>query len=185
MSDHIWLWARGFDGGGPHAELMRRTSHWLMQEPDLEEEDLRASAEGNRLTIQRRSLDPAIPPVTVTSPSGAKQGVAPTPAADGSAKATVEITETGIYRIEDGRRRAMAAAGRLNPRELADLRASVGPLLPVVQASGGGTAWIAEGIPDFRRTGPERRGNGLGWFGLRRNGAYVVTGCGRHHCYPP
>ena len=176
MSDHIWLWARGFDGGGPHAELMRRTSHWLMQEPDLEEEDLRASAEGNRLTIQRRSLDPAIPPVTVTSPSGAKKGVTLTPAADGSAKATVEIMETGLYQIEDGRRRAMAAAGRLNPPEFADLRASAEPLLPVIKASGGGTAWIAEGLPDLRRTRPERRGNGAGWFGLQRNGAFVVTG---------
>ena len=176
MSDHIWLWARGFDGGGPHAELMRRTSHWLMQEPDLEEEDLRASVEGNRLTIQRRSLDPAVPPVTVTSPSGAKKGVTLTPAADGSAKATVEIMETGLYQIEDGRRRAMAAAGRLNPPEFADLRASAEPLLPVVKASGGGTAWIAEGLPDLRRTRPERRGTGAGWFGLQRNGAFVVTG---------
>ena len=176
MSDHIWLWARGFDGGGPHAELMRRTSHWLMQEPDLEEEDLRASVEGNRLTIQRRSLDPAVPPVTVTSPSGAKKGVTLTPAADGSAKATVEIMETGLYQIEDGRRRAMAAAGRLNPPELADLRASAEPLLPVIKASGGGTAWIAEGLPDLRRTHPERKGTGAGWFGLQRNGAFVVTG---------
>ena len=110
MSDHIWLWARGFDGGGPHAELMRRTSHWLMQEPDLEEEDLRASVEGNRLTIQRRSLDPAVPPVTVTSPSGAKKGVTLTPAADGSAKATVEIMETGFTRLRT------VAAGRWLPR---------------------------------------------------------------------
>ena len=176
MSDHMWLWARGFDGGGPHAELMRRTSHWLMQEPDLEEEDMRASVEGKRLMIKRRSLDPALPPVKVTSPSGAKQGVTLTPAADGSAKATVEITETGLYRIEDGRRRAMAAAGRLNPPELADLRASAKPLSPVIKASGGGTAWIAEGFPDFRRTRPERRGTGAGWFGLQRNGAFVVTG---------
>jgi len=176
MSDHIWLWARGFEGGGPHSELMRRVSHWLMKEPDLEEEDLRASAEGNQLTIQRRSLDPVVPPVTVTSPSGEKEIIALTPAPDGSAKATIETKETGLYRIEDGRRRAMAAVGRLNPPELADLRASAEKLAPLVKASGGGTAWIAEGIPDFRRTRPGRSGAGSNWFGLQRNGAYVVTG---------
>src|SRR3546814_4092162 len=27
MSDHMWLWARGFEGGGPQAELLRRISH--------------------------------------------------------------------------------------------------------------------------------------------------------------
>ena len=84
--------------------------------------------------------------------------------------------ETGLYQIEDGRRRAMAAAGRLNPPELADLRASAEPLLPAVKASGGGTAWIAEGLPDLRRTRPERKGTGAGWLGLQRNGAFVVTG---------
>jgi hypothetical protein len=38
LSDHGWLWARGFEGGGPHVALYRRIAHWLMQEPSLEEE---------------------------------------------------------------------------------------------------------------------------------------------------
>src|SRR5476651_1425471 len=41
LSDHIWLWARGYEGGGPHLDLLRRLSHWLMKQPDLEEEALR------------------------------------------------------------------------------------------------------------------------------------------------
>ncbi|MCC7168291.1 MAG: hypothetical protein IT565_12050, partial [Rhodospirillales bacterium] len=41
-SDSLWLWGRGFDGGGPQAELMRRIAHWLMKEPALEEEALAA-----------------------------------------------------------------------------------------------------------------------------------------------
>src|SRR5262245_28759611 len=40
LSDHGWLWARGFEGGGPQTELLRRLAHWLMKEPDLEEENL-------------------------------------------------------------------------------------------------------------------------------------------------
>ncbi|MDX1574778.1 MAG: hypothetical protein R3285_01210, partial [Kiloniellales bacterium] len=45
LSDHMWLWSRGFEGGGPQADLLRRVAHWLMKEPDLEEEDLRARVE--------------------------------------------------------------------------------------------------------------------------------------------
>ena len=40
LSDQGWLWARGFEGGGPQTELLRRLAHWLMKEPDLEEEAL-------------------------------------------------------------------------------------------------------------------------------------------------
>ena len=46
LSDQIWLWARGFEGGGPQAELLRRLAHWLMKEPELEEEKLSASIDG-------------------------------------------------------------------------------------------------------------------------------------------
>ena len=47
-SDHAWLWSRGFEGGGPQLELLRRLAHWLMQEPELEEEVLLRHRRGGR-----------------------------------------------------------------------------------------------------------------------------------------
>ena len=176
LSDHIWLWARGYEGGGPHSELMRRLSHWLMKEPDLEEEDLRATVDGDKLSIVRRSLAPKIPPVKMTSPSGNSEIITLEPQEDGSATATVTVDETGIYRLEDGNRRALAAVGTLNPPEFTDLRASADRLEPVIKASGGGIHWVANGLPDYRRIKPGRSAAGNNWIGLRRNGAYVVTG---------
>ena len=94
----------------------------------------------------------------------------------GAATTTLTARETGLYKIEDGRRRAMAAVGELNPPELSDLRATPERLAPYVKAPGGGISWITEGIPDFRRTRPDRDSAGSGWFGLTRNESYVVTG---------
>ena len=68
LSDHLWLWNRGIDGGGPQPELVRRVAHWLMKEPDLEEEALRATAVGGRIEVTRRTLATTFPPVTMTSP---------------------------------------------------------------------------------------------------------------------
>ena len=70
LSDHIWLWARGYGGGGPHGELLRRIAHWLMKEPELEENSLQARMAGNRLSITRRSVEPDDTPVELTAPSG-------------------------------------------------------------------------------------------------------------------
>ncbi len=42
LSDQIWLWSRGHQGGGPQAELLRRVAHWLMRQPALEEDALTA-----------------------------------------------------------------------------------------------------------------------------------------------
>src|SRR5205823_3120771 len=56
LSDHIWLWARGFEGGGPHLDLLRRLSHWLMKEPDLEEEALRLTVSGHDLLVRRQTM---------------------------------------------------------------------------------------------------------------------------------
>ncbi len=176
MSDHIWLWARGYDGGGPHAELLRRLSYWLMKEPDLEEEDLRAIVDGNKLTVQRRSLSEKIPPITVTAPSGQKEIIELSTDETGAASATITAAETGLYSVEDGTRRTMAAVGKLNPPELQDLRASPDRLLPIVKASGGGVIWIGDGLPDFRRTRPGRSAAGSSWLGMVDNGAYIVTG---------
>ena len=177
MSDHTWMWSRGFENGGPYAELLRRVAHWLMKEPDLEEERLRAHVADRRLIIERGSLKPEQPPVTVTTPSGAEQDVTLAPQVHGIGRAIIEAEESGLYRIEDGEHTALAASGALNPVEFADLRATAERLENLVNASGGGISWIAEdGLPSLRRTRPDRDDAGRGWIGLTQNEAYAVIG---------
>ena len=176
LSDHAWLWQRGHDGGGPQAELFRRLAHWLMKEPDLEEEDLRARAEGFRLEIERRSLDAATPPIEVTGPGDFKAGVTLTDSGNGRATGRLEVGAPGLYRISDGVRHAIAAVGPQNPREFRDVRATGTVLAPVAKATGGGIAWLADGLPEIRFVAPDKATTGPGWLALRTNGAYRVLG---------
>ncbi|MEE9544965.1 MAG: hypothetical protein V3V55_05150, partial [Rhodospirillales bacterium] len=176
LSDHIWLWARRFEGGGPQAELLRRLAHWLMKEPDLEEESLTIRIKEGRLAIERHSLVLEPKKVTVTFPSGRQRKVELAAGNGGLARASMPVAESGLYRVEDGKQTALAAAGVLNPLEMADLRATPERLSGVAKATGGGIAWIADGIPDFRRTMAGRDTAGRGWMGLKRNASYLVTG---------
>jgi hypothetical protein len=177
LSDQMWLWARGFEGGGPQAELLRRLAYWLMKEPDLEENDLRASIEGDRLIVTRQSLEPDDHPVTVTMPDGTTATLALTPTNGGRSTGTMAISQMGMYRVSDGTHNALAAAGPLNPVELADVRATPEKLGPAAKATGGGVFWSGDGtIPEVRRVSAGRTPSGHNWMGFRENGDYVVTG---------
>src|SRR5215472_13695254 len=177
LSDQMWFWARGFEGGGPQAELLRRLAYWLMKEPDLEENDLRAVVEGDRLAVTRQSLEPDDHPVTVTAPDGSTQSLTLSPDAGGRSTGSLAISEMGLYRVTDGNRTALAAAGPLNPIEFADVRTTPEKLAPVVAATGGGVFWVGNGtIPEIRRVSPDRGAAGHNWMGLRANGDYTVTG---------
>jgi hypothetical protein len=178
LSDHMWLWTRGFEGGGPQAELLRRLSYWLMKEPDLEENDLRGTVEGSRLTIVRRTLEPDDHPVELTRPDGKTETVTMVPESGGRSVAVVPINASGLYRISDGTRTAIAAAGALNPIEFADVRTIPDKVKPVADATGGSVNWAGTGtsLPDIRRVAPGRDAAGRGWIGFRQNGDYVVTG---------
>lgn len=186
FSDHLWLWSKGFEGGGPQAELIRRTAHWLMQEPDLEEEDLRATAIDGRLEIERRSLDGRDRLVTVTRPDGSTETLSLTDAGRGRALGSLPATEQGLYKVSDGSRDAFAALGEINSKEFEDPRASSAPLQPLLTASGGGAAvYPIDGLPDLRRVGPDDDRAGNGWFGLVRNQDFVVTGIDQAPLLPP
>jgi hypothetical protein len=187
LSDHMWLWTRGFEGGGPQAELLRRLSYWLMQEPDLEENDLSGTVEGNHLIIRRQSLHPDPHPVTLTRPDGKTETVPLHAESGGRESAVVPIDRSGLYRISEGSRTALAAAGALNPVELADVRATPDRLRPAVTASGGGIVWAGTGttLPAIRRVEPGRDAAGAGWLGFRSNGDYVVTGVSENPLLPP
>ena len=185
LSDDIWLWTRGFEGGGPQAELLRRLAFWLMKEPDLEENDLQAVIRGDRLTITRRSLAPDSRPVEVTAPDGRMQRITLADRGGGRATAAVAIAEAGLYRITDGSRTALAAAGALNPLELSDVRTTEKKLAPAVQATGGAIFWVGPGpVPEIRRVRSDEPAAGRNWIGLRRNRAYIVTGLGQTPLLP-
>ncbi len=175
-SDHLWLWARGFETGGPQAELMRRIAHWLMKEPELDEEGLFAAVEDGELRIERRSLQAGATDVTVESPSGEKMTVTLEPQASGKSTARVPVEEVGLYRVNDGEHVALAPAGALNPLELADLRATDTPAEKIVDAANGGVGWLIDGLPSLRGVQPDRQTHGSGWLGFVRNEAFTVTG---------
>ena len=182
-SDHMWLWARGFEGGGPQAQLLRRLAHWLMKEPELEEDNLTAEARGGRLEIVRRSLEPDDNSVEVTFPSGRVENVQLQDEGDGRATGALAVAEAGLYRLSDSTRTALAAVGALNPLEFADVAATDLNLGHLARANGGGVVWLAEvGEPEVRLVRPGRdafgagRGGARPWIGLRANGDYVVTG---------
>jgi hypothetical protein len=177
LSDEMWFWARGFEGGGPQGELLRRLAYWLMKEPDLEENDLRAAVDGDRLVVTRQSLEPDDRPVTVTAPDGTKRQLSLNQQSGGRSTGSLVISAMGLYRVAEGGRTALAAAGSLNPIEFADVRATPDKLEPVVHATGGGIFWIGSGkFPEIRRIEPGREAAGRNWIGFRKNGEYTVTG---------
>jgi len=175
LSDQAWLWDRGYDGGGPDAELLRRLAHWLMKEPELEEERLTAAIAGGEIAIERRSMADGVQPVTLTMPSGKQATLTLTKIEPGLWRATAKADELGLYRATDGTLNAVAASGPLNPKEVADMRATGAILTAPAEATGGSVHWLADGMPSIRRTQPGSLASGEDWIGLRANGAYRVT----------
>ena len=176
-SDQAWLWARGYDGGGPHGELLRRLVHWLMQEPELEEERLTLDPDPQGLSIERASLANAADPVEIISPSGRRATVTLSQTAPGVFRAEAPASEQGLYEAHEGTLRAFAAVGPLNPREANAIAADPTILRPYAQASGGSVVLTGEDgsrLPEIRRVDRGAPASGAGWIGIERNGAYVV-----------
>jgi hypothetical protein len=178
LSDQIWLWSRGHDGGGPQAELLRRVAHWLMKEPELDETALTASVEGGVLSVERRFTEAAPPGnVTVTSPEGEKRVMALEASHPGRGTIRLPATLPGVWQVSDGSHVAYAAAGAANPMELADLRATATKLAALVKQSGGSIHWLdPDGAPILQRTDPGRTASGSGWIGMVRRDDHIVTG---------
>jgi hypothetical protein len=187
LSDQIWLWSRGHDGGGPQAELLRRIAHWLMKEPELEENALTAKVDHGVLSVERRSTEAAQPAqATVTDPDGHASKLNLTPTSPGRSVGTLPATAPGVWQVTDGGRSAFAAANFANPLEFADLRATATLLGPLAHQTGGSVHWLDPlGAPALRRTEPGREASGAGWIGLMRRHDHLVTGIAATPLLPP
>ena len=184
LSDHIWLWARGYEGGGPHNELLRRVAHWLMKEPELEEDRLTSFVRGDTIEITRRSLTPDPAPVVVTSPTGKESQIVLDELGDGRALGQIAVSAPGIYHFDDGTRTTVAGVGTINPIEFADVTATDLLLRPTAASTGGGVTWLSDnGTPDLRynRAGRAQAdtpsgGGSARWLAFQRNEASAVRG---------
>ena len=182
LSDHIWLWARDFEGGGPHLDLLRRLSHWLMKEPDLEEEALRLNVSGHNLVVRRQTMADQVSDVTLTSPSGQSQVLKLNPTEPGVWEKSVTANELGLWRATDGKLNALVNIGPANPREFAEVTSTTDVIAPIANATGGDSRRLDNGggltVPRILavRSGDTYKGDD--WIGLKMRDASVVRGIG-------
>jgi len=182
LTDHIWLWARGYEGGGPHLDLLRRTSHWLMKQPDLDEEALRLQVEGHDLVVLRQTMSDSVAPVTVTSPNGANRQLTLSEGEPGTWRSTIPANELGLWQATDGTLKALINVGPTNPKEFSEVTSTTELLKPLAQASGGDARRVVDGSSiELPRIVPVRSSGifrGDGWMGVRMRDASVVRGVG-------
>lgn len=171
-SDQAWLWGRGFEGGGPQLDLLRRLAHWLMKEPDLEEEALTATAEGQSLTITRRTLGEGAHEVTVTAPDGTETTLPMTEVAPGRYQATYQAPDIGLYRLKEGDLERVTALGPAAPREFEETIATEDKLSAAVTPTRGGFQRLEAGVPGLRQVREGRPASGRGWIGITPREAY-------------
>src|SRR5436853_3549206 len=145
LSEHIWLWARGYEGGGPHLDLLRRMSHWLMKQPDLDEEALRLQVQGKDLAVVRQTMSDNVAPVTVTSPSGATRELTLSAGEPGTWRSTIPANELGLWQATDGTLKALINVGPTNPKEFSEVTSTTEPLKPLTQATGGDARRVVDG----------------------------------------
>ncbi len=174
-SDQAWLWNRGYEGGGPQLELLRRLAHWMMKEPELEEETLIATAEGRSMVITRRTLSEGARDVEVTGPDGAAAVVPMEEVSPGRFVAEFEGPQIGLYRLREGEEEAVIALGPSAPREFEETIATGDKLAEPVKATRGGILALEDGLPDIRLVGEGRPAAGRGWLGLTPRNAYLTT----------
>ncbi|MBY6159677.1 glutamine amidotransferase [Mameliella alba] len=171
-SDHAWLWSRGYEGGGPQLELLRRLAHWMMKEPELEEEALWAEPAGQSMRIIRRTLNEFVGDVIVTTPDGEDVRVPLTEVSPGRYEALYDGPEIGLYQLEENALSAVVGLGPAAPREFIQTIASGAALAPVIAETRGGILRLQEGLPSVRDVRPGRPASGRGWVGLTPREAY-------------
>ncbi|RBP08624.1 hypothetical protein DFR50_12410 [Roseiarcus fermentans] len=182
LSDQIWLWARGYDGGGPYLDLLRRLAHWLMKEPELEEEALRASAHGRAITVERQSVSGEARETVLIGPDGTRTPLAFAAVAPGLSRAQTTVDRFGLYRAEDGEHVALVNVGPENPLEMRDVVSTTEKLRPLAEATGGSARRLSEtkaddaNVPRIVGLNPAPFYAGGGYIGIKRTGSSELIG---------
>lgn len=189
LSDQGWLWARGFEGGGPHVQLYRRMAHWLMKEPELEEERLTADGRGMVLEVRRQTMSDQAGPARVITPSGHAMDIQLSQSEPGIFSGSAEVPEIGLYQVANGDLATLAHVGPINAPEFTDVVSTADVVSPVADASGGsvrrvqGTGLLGNAssvsLPSVVPVRGTADASGRDWIGLRTTDDSVLKSVGR------
>ncbi|MBX7145961.1 MAG: hypothetical protein K1X44_01480 [Alphaproteobacteria bacterium] len=187
LSDQIWLWSRGFEGGGPQAELLKRIAHWLMKEPELEEDTLNARIIDNKLEINRHSLEnQQNVKVEVTFPNNITQEIILEKQNNGNMQSVIPIDLMGVYKITDKEKTVFLSTLSPNALEFYDPRSTDLLFQPLVNQNKSGLL-VLEDTPNFeiRRVNKGFSTSGKGWLGLIKNQDYQIIGYNQRYFLHP
>ena len=142
LSDQSWVWSRSENNKGPQADLLRRLVHWLMKEPELEENELSAKVENDTILITRNSLVVNNKPVSLISPSKKKIEILLDEIGNGKQIGKILSPEQGIWKLSSGGSSASIIVGNYNSSEYLDVRATDQIIKPIVYNNMGSINWI-------------------------------------------
>ncbi|MCB1531602.1 MAG: hypothetical protein KDJ35_01920 [Alphaproteobacteria bacterium] len=176
-SDQIWLWSRGYDGGGPHAELLKRIVHWLMKEPELDEKALSIQVDGRKISLSLQDYNAPAREVTMTKPDGQTAAIVLSPAEGKLLSATINADQLGIYEFQtQDKQKRYAAVGELSPPELTGIKTTEAPMHPILESTGGGALWLVDTPqPRIRYLENGKNFAGRDWIALRKNNNFTVS----------
>lgn len=183
-SDHAWLWYRGYEAGGPQQELLKRLAHWLMKEPELEEESISISIEGEKILVKQYSLSEVLEPANMRTPDGTVSAINMEMSKPGEFIGSFTSSAQGIFEMRSNGVLKVFAKGAANPIEFFDPRPSLDVLDPLVALSKGGQVWAIDGLPFIREVRRGRVAAGRSWLGIVNNNAFETLDVRQSALFP-
>ena len=142
LSDQSWVWTKPGSNKGPQADLLRRLVHWLMKEPELEENELSARIDNDTILITKNSLDIDKKPIISISPDNVKKEILLEDIGKGKQIGKILSPQEGTWQFSSGNSRISLIVGNSNSLEYLDVRTTENIVKPIVKFTSGSINWV-------------------------------------------
>ncbi len=185
LSDSSWVWSRSIDNKGPQSKLLRRTIHWLLKEPELQENNIITKVKNGKIEIFKNTLIKGDVSAKVVKPDGKIQNIVIKDNMNGQLSAVINANISGKYKIIIGEKIKTLFVGNTNYEETNDVRSSDKLVSRIALESNGGVFWLNQGIPDIIRiTNKSIIKAGVNWIGITSKNNFVNKKVSNYNVIP-
>ena len=176
LSDQSWVWTKSGANKGPQADLLRRLVHWLMKEPELEENELSARIDNDTILITKNSLTLDKKPIISTSPDNIKEEIILEDIGKGKQIGKILSPQEGTWKFSSGNSKISLIVGNSNSSEYLDVRTTDSIVKPLVNYTSGLIHWVnnKKNIPQIKQIQKNKLTNNSKNIQLLKNEKYFV-----------